>query len=103
MKKGDIMADIQIIKGEVANTAARLSAGSTLVMVDELQRDEESTLTAVASAQTLYEDFSKVVNKLKEQVADDSAKLFKTDSLFAQWDSKTAKKFVGRHNRKTVK
>ena len=53
------MADIQIVKGEVANTAASLSAGSTLVMVDALQRDEESTLTAVASAQTLYEDFSK--------------------------------------------
>ena len=89
------MADIQIVKGEVANTAASLSAGSTLVMVDALQRDEESTLTAVASAQTLYE--------LKEQIADDSAKLFKTDSLFAQWDSKTAKKFAGRHNRKAVK
>ena len=97
------MADIQIVKGEVANTAASLSAGSTLVMVDELQRDEESTLTAVASAQTLYEDFSKVVNKLKEQIADDSAKLFKTDSLFVQWDSKTAKKFAGRHNRKPLK
>ena len=58
MKEGNIMADIQIVKGEVANTAASLSAGSTLVMVDALQRDEESTLTAVASAQTLYEDFS---------------------------------------------
>ncbi len=58
MKKGDIMADI-LVKGEVANTAASLSAGSTL-MVDALQRDEESTLTAVASAsQTQYEDFSK--------------------------------------------
>ena len=31
------MADIQIVKGEVANTAASLSAGSTLVMVDALQ------------------------------------------------------------------
>lgn len=97
------MADIKIVKGEVANTAASLSAGSTLVMVDELQRDEESTLTAVASAQTLYEDFSKVVNQLKEQISDDSAKLFKTDSLFARWDSGTASKFAGRHNRKSVK